>query len=91
MSSDRELPIVLVHGTMGKSEDSSRVATRAIPIYDQVVPRAYSEKLIPGAKNIELNSGQLIFLEKPVELGSAIIEFCNGKQAPSQTDGGMTR
>jgi 3-oxoadipate enol-lactonase len=28
MSSDRELPIVLVHGTMGKSEDWSRVVEK---------------------------------------------------------------
>ncbi len=51
---------------------------------DQVVPPAYSENLIPGAKTIELDSGHLMFIEKPVELGSAIIAFCNGKQAPSQ-------
>ena len=52
---------------------------------DQIVPSAYSENLIPGAKTIELDSGHLIFLEKPVELASAILTFCNGKQAPSQS------
>ena len=45
-------------------------------IHDQIVPQAYSENLIPGAKTIELNSGHLIFLEKPVELASAILSFC---------------
>ena len=52
--------------------------------HDQIVPPAYSENLIPGAKTIELDSGHLIFIEKPVELASAILAFCNGKQAPSQ-------
>ncbi len=44
--------------------------------HDQIVPPAYSENLVPGAKNIEINSGHLIFLEKPVELASAILSFC---------------
>ncbi len=30
----------------------------------------------PDAKTFELNSGHLIFLEKPVELASAILSFC---------------
>jgi pimeloyl-ACP methyl ester carboxylesterase len=44
--------------------------------HDQIVPPAYSENLIPDAKTIELDSGHLIFLEKPVELASAILSFC---------------
>jgi pimeloyl-ACP methyl ester carboxylesterase len=44
--------------------------------HDQIVPPAYSENLVPGAKTLELNSGHLIFLEKPVELASAILSFC---------------
>jgi 3-oxoadipate enol-lactonase len=44
--------------------------------HDQIVPPAYSENLVPDAKTIELNSGHLIFLEKPVELASAILSFC---------------
>jgi 3-oxoadipate enol-lactonase len=44
--------------------------------HDQIVPPAYSENLVPNAKTIELNSGHLIFLEKPVELASAILSFC---------------
>src|ERR1700758_2363920 len=43
--------------------------------YDQIVPPAYSENLVPGAKTIELDSGHLIFLEKPVDLSSAILSF----------------
>jgi pimeloyl-ACP methyl ester carboxylesterase len=44
--------------------------------HDQIVPPAYSENLVPDAKTVELNSGHLIFLEKPVELASAILSFC---------------
>jgi len=44
--------------------------------HDQIVPPAYSENLIPDAKTIQLDSGHLIFLEKPVELASAILSFC---------------
>jgi pimeloyl-ACP methyl ester carboxylesterase len=44
--------------------------------HDQIVPPAYSENLVPGAKSLELDSGHLIFLEKPVELASAILSFC---------------
>jgi 3-oxoadipate enol-lactonase len=44
--------------------------------HDQIVPPAYSEHLVPDAKTIELDSGHLIFLEKPVELASAILSFC---------------
>jgi len=48
--------------------------------HDQIVPPAYSENLVPDSKTIELNSGHLIFLEKPVELASAILSFCQGQQ-----------
>jgi 3-oxoadipate enol-lactonase len=44
--------------------------------HDQIVPPAYSENLVPDAKTLELESGHLIFLEKPVELASAILSFC---------------
>ena len=44
--------------------------------HDQIVPPAYSENLVRDAKTIELNSGHLIFLEKPVDLASAILSFC---------------
>jgi pimeloyl-ACP methyl ester carboxylesterase len=44
--------------------------------HDQIVPPAYSDNLVPDAKTLELNSGHLIFLEKPVELASAILSFC---------------
>jgi len=47
--------------------------------HDQIVPPAYSENLVPDAKTIELDSGHLIFLEKPVELASAILAFCQGQ------------
>ena len=48
--------------------------------HDQIVPPAYSENLILDAKTLELNSGHLIFLEKPVELASAILSFCQLQQ-----------
>jgi pimeloyl-ACP methyl ester carboxylesterase len=44
--------------------------------HDQIVPPVYSENLVPAAKTLELNSGHLIFLERPVELASAILSFC---------------
>ena len=44
--------------------------------HDQIVPPAYSDNLVPDAKTLELDSGHLIFLEKPVELASAILSFC---------------
>jgi 3-oxoadipate enol-lactonase len=47
--------------------------------HDQIVPSAYSENLVPDAKTIQLDSGHLIFLEKPVELASAILAFCQGQ------------
>lgn len=44
--------------------------------HDQIVPPAYSKNLVPDAKTLELDSGHLIFLEKPVELASAVLSFC---------------
>jgi pimeloyl-ACP methyl ester carboxylesterase len=67
-------------------EYAARIKTPTLLItakHDQIVPPAYSENLVPDAKTIELDSGHLIFLEKPVDLASAILSFCNGKQVPS--------
>jgi len=61
-------------------EYATRIKTPTLLItakHDQIVPPAYSENLIPDAKTLELNSGHLIFLEKPVELASAILSFCS--------------
>jgi pimeloyl-ACP methyl ester carboxylesterase len=44
--------------------------------HDHIVPPAYSDNLVPDAETLELDSGHLIFLEKPVELASAILSFC---------------
>jgi len=44
--------------------------------HDQIVPPAYSANLVPNAKSLELDSGHLIFLEKPLDLASAIRSFC---------------
>ncbi len=60
-------------------EYATRIQTPTLLItakHDQIVPPAYSENLVPGAKTLELNSGHLIFLEKPVDLASAILSFC---------------
>ena len=60
-------------------EYAARIKTPTLLItakHDQIVPPAYSENLVPDAKTLELNSGHLIFLEKPVELASAILSFC---------------
>ena len=46
--------------------------------YDQIVPPAYSRELadlIPSAKKVEIPSGHLSFLEKPVDLASAMLTF----------------
>jgi pimeloyl-ACP methyl ester carboxylesterase len=46
--------------------------------YDQVVPSVYSEELgnlIPRSKRLEMHSGHLSFLEKPLELTSALLGF----------------
>jgi 3-oxoadipate enol-lactonase len=64
-------------------EYAARIKTPALLItakHDQIVPPAYSENLVPDAKTMELNSGHLIFLEKPVDLASAILSFCQSPQ-----------
>jgi len=46
--------------------------------YDQIVPPFYSQELadlIPTAQRAEILSGHLSFLEKPVDLASAILTF----------------
>ena len=46
--------------------------------YDQIVPPVYTQELadlIPIAKRIEIPSGHLSFLEKPVDLASAMLNF----------------
>jgi len=53
---------------------ATRIKTQTLLItakHDQIVPPAYSKNLVPNAKTIELDSGHLIFLEKPIELASA--------------------
>src|SRR3954471_2343214 len=63
-------------------EYAARIKTPALLItakHDQIVPPAYSENLVPGAKTIELDSGHLMFLEKPVELASAVLSFCQSQ------------
>jgi pimeloyl-ACP methyl ester carboxylesterase len=64
-------------------EYAARIKTPTLLItakHDQIVPPAYSENLVPDAKAIELDSGHLIFLEKPVEMASAILSFCQSQQ-----------
>jgi 3-oxoadipate enol-lactonase len=51
--------------------------------YDQIVPPFYTHELtdlIPTAKRGEIPSGHLSFLEKPVDLASAMLAFLLGKQ-----------
>jgi pimeloyl-ACP methyl ester carboxylesterase len=63
-------------------EYAARIKTPTLLItakHDQIVPPAYSENLVPGAKTIELDSGHLMFLERPVELASAILSFCQSQ------------
>ena len=46
--------------------------------YDQIVPPFYTQELadlIPTAKRVEVPSGHLVFLEKPVDLASAMLTF----------------
>jgi 3-oxoadipate enol-lactonase len=58
-----------------------KLRTIVIPItgkYDQIVPRFYTQELadlIPTAKRAEIPSGHLSFLEKPVDLSSAMLTF----------------
>jgi 3-oxoadipate enol-lactonase len=65
-------------------EFAARIKTPTLLItakHDQIVPPAYSENLVPDAKNIEFHSGHLIFLEKPVDLAAAILSFCQSQAA----------
>jgi len=51
--------------------------------YDQIVPPFYTHELtdlIPTTKRGEIPSGHLSFLEKPVDLASAMLAFLLGKQ-----------
>jgi 3-oxoadipate enol-lactonase len=71
--------IIRIDLSLDVREYARRIKSPALLItamHDQIVPPAYSQNLIPGAKTIEINSGHLIFLEKPVELASAILAFC---------------
>ena len=71
--------IIRVDLSLDVREYAARIKTPTLLItakHDQIVPPAYSENLVPDAKTIELNSGHLIFLEKPVDLASAILSFC---------------
>lgn len=71
--------IIGVDLSLDVRENAAKVKSPTLLItakHDQIVPPDYSEDLISGAKTIELNSGHLIFLEKPVELASAILSFC---------------
>ena len=46
--------------------------------YDQIVPPFYTQELadlIPAAQRAEIPSGHLSFLEKPVDLASAMLAF----------------
>jgi 3-oxoadipate enol-lactonase len=46
--------------------------------YDQIVPPFYTQELadlIPTVKRAEIPSGHLSFLEKPVDLASAMLTF----------------
>jgi 3-oxoadipate enol-lactonase len=72
-------PAIRVDLSVDVREYAARIKTPTLLItakYDQIVPPAYSENLVPDAKTLELDSGHLVFLEKPVELASAILAFC---------------
>jgi 3-oxoadipate enol-lactonase len=63
-------------------EYATRIKAPALLItakHDQIVPPAYSENLVRDAKTMELDSGHLMFLEKPVDLASAILSFCQSQ------------
>jgi 3-oxoadipate enol-lactonase len=73
-------PTIRVDVSVDVREYAARIKTPTLLItarHDQIVPPAYSENLVPDAKTFELNSGHLIFLEKPVALASAILSFCS--------------
>ena len=62
-------------------EQARKIKTPTLSItgkYDQIVPAFYTQELadlIPAAKTTEIPSGQLSFLEKPVDLASARLAF----------------
>ena len=65
----------------GVREQARKIKTPTLSItgkYDQIVPPFYTQELadlIPAAKTTEIPSGQLSFLEKPVDLASARLAF----------------
>jgi 3-oxoadipate enol-lactonase len=76
-------PTIEVDLSVDVREYAARIKAPTLLItakHDQIVPPAYSENLVPDAKTLELDSGHLIFLEKPVELALAILSFCQSKQ-----------
>jgi 3-oxoadipate enol-lactonase len=62
-------------------ERAKKIKARTLSItgkYDQIVPPLYSQELadsIPTAKRTTIPSGHLSFLEKPVDLASAMLTF----------------
>ena len=71
--------VIKLDHTVNVREYAARIKAPTLLItakHDQIVPPAYSKNLVPGAKTLELDSGHLIFLEKPVELAAAILAFC---------------
>jgi 3-oxoadipate enol-lactonase len=75
-------PAIKVDLSVDVREYAARVTTPTLLItakHDQIVPPAYSEHLVPDAKTLELDSGHLIFLERPIELASAILLFCQSQ------------
>jgi 3-oxoadipate enol-lactonase len=72
-------PTIKVDLSVDVREYAAGIKTSTLLItakHDQIVPPVYSDNLVPDAKTLELDSGHLIFLEKPVELASAILSFC---------------
>jgi 3-oxoadipate enol-lactonase len=76
-------PTIAVDLSVDVREYAARIKAPTLLItakHDQIVPPAYSQNLVPDAKTFEVDSGHLIFLEKPVELASAILSFCQSQQ-----------
>jgi pimeloyl-ACP methyl ester carboxylesterase len=72
-------PTIKVDLSVDVREYATRIKTPTLLItakHDQIVPPPYSENLVPDARTLEVDSGHLIFLEKPVELASAMLSFC---------------
>ena len=67
--------------TVNVREQAKKIKAPTLSItgkYDQIVPTFYTHELadlIPSAKRAEIPSGHLSFLEKPVDLASAILTF----------------